>query len=100
MSEDDDSDVDNLGYPDEVQKSSKRKTRKRRALFEMVQEKKRAMFTSDQSHAEIAEIYDEKSTKEGTKNNYRSRINVLKEYLEEFSPDELDDNGEVIIPLV
>jgi hypothetical protein len=103
MSDGDDSDVDDLGHAEDMQSSeqqtSKPKATRKRVMSDKAKQKKKARFTSEQSHSEIADIYDEKRTKVGTKKNYRSRINVLKEYFQEFSPDALDDDGEVRVPL-
>jgi len=103
MSDGDDSDVDNFRYVDDMQSSeqqtSKPKATRKQVMSDKAKQKKNARFTSEQSHSEIADIYDGKRTKVGTKKNYRSRINVLKEYFEEFSPDALDDDGEVRVLL-
>ena len=83
MSDGDDSDVDDFRYVDASQSSeqqtSKPKATRKRVMSDKAKQKKKARFTSEQSHSEIADIYDEKRTKVGTKKNYKSRINVLKE---------------------
>jgi hypothetical protein len=93
MSDGDDSDVDDFSYVHDMQSSeqqtSKPKATRKRVMSDKAKQKKKARFTSEQSYSEIADIYDEERTKVGTKKNYRSRINVLKEYFEEFSPDAL-----------
>ena len=96
MSDGDDSDVDDFRYVNDMQ-SSEQQTSKPKATREWVmsdkaKQKKKARFTSEQSHSEIAD-------KSRVKENYRSRINSLKEYFEEFSPDALDDDGEIRVPL-
>lgn len=94
MSDDDDSDVEDLGHTTNKKENSGRP--KKRKISAKIKEKKRARFTSEQTHSEIAEIYHEKGIKEGTQTKYRSKIKYS--YSEEFSPDAVDDKSEFIVP--